>query len=65
VVCGAIVIEPTETESKDSLDLLIEAFKAIAEEAEKDPDLLWKAPHRCKVKRMDETGAARNPCLAG
>ncbi len=65
VVNGAIMIEPTETESKDSIDLLIEAFKAIAEEAERDPELLWNAPSRCKVRRMDETGAARNPCLCG
>jgi glycine dehydrogenase subunit 2 len=65
VVSGAIMIEPTETESKESIDLFIEAFKAIAEEAEKNPDLLWNAPSRCKVKRMDETGAARSPCLCG
>jgi glycine dehydrogenase subunit 2 len=65
VVSGAIMIEPTETESKDSIDLLIEAFKAIAEEAVRNPELLWNAPSRCQVKRMDETGAARNPCLAG
>jgi glycine dehydrogenase subunit 2 len=65
VVNGAIMIEPTETESKDSIDLLIEAFKAIAHEAETDPDLLWSAPSRCKVRRMDEPGAARNPCLCG
>ena len=65
VVNGAIMIEPTETESKDGIDLLIEAFKAIAEEAERDPELLWNAPLRCKVRRMDETGAARNPCLCG
>jgi glycine cleavage system P protein (glycine dehydrogenase) subunit 2 len=65
VVNGAIMIEPTETESKDSIDQLIEAFKAIADEAEKDPDLLWKAPTRCRVRRMDEASAARHPCLAG
>jgi glycine dehydrogenase subunit 2 len=65
VVNGAIMIEPTETESKDSIDLLIDAFKAIAEEAEREPELLWNAPSRCKVRRMDETGAARNPCLCG
>jgi glycine dehydrogenase subunit 2 len=65
VVNGAIMIEPTETESKETIDLFIEAFKAIAEEAKKDPDLLRKAPHHCKVKRMDETAAARHPVLAG
>ena len=65
VVNGAIMIEPTETESKEALDLFIEAFRAIAEEARKDPELLRKAPHHCKVKRMDETAAARHPVLAG
>jgi glycine dehydrogenase subunit 2 len=65
VVNGAIMIEPTETESKDSIDLLIESLKAIADEADKDPDLLWNAPTRCRVRRMDEAGAARHPCLAG
>jgi glycine dehydrogenase subunit 2 len=65
VVSGAIMIEPTETESKDSIDSLIEAFRAIAEEAEREPDLLRNAPSRCKVRRMDETEAARHPCLCG
>ena len=65
VVSGAIMIEPTETESKDGIDLLIEALKTIAREAESQPELLWNAPSRCKVRRMDETGAARNPCLGG
>ena len=65
VVNGAIMIEPTETESKDSIDLLIESLKAIADEADKDPELLWNAPTRCRVRRMDEAGAARHPCLAG
>ncbi len=65
VVNGAIMIEPTETESKDDIDLLIDAFQAIAREAEEEPDLLWNAPGRCKVRRMDETGAARHPRLCG
>ncbi len=65
VVNGAIMIEPTETESKDGIDLLVEAFRTIAREAENDPELLWNAPSRCKVRRMDETAAARNPCLGG
>ncbi len=65
IVDGAIMIEPTETESKEEIDLFIEACKTVADEAEKDPDLLRKAPEKCKVKRMDETAAARRPCLAG
>ena len=65
VVNGAIMIEPTETESREDIDLLIDALKAIAEEARTDPDLLREAPTRCKVRRLDETKAARQPCLTG
>ena len=65
VVNGAIMIEPTETESKQDLDLFIEACKAIANEAQQAPQLLLEAPQKCKVRRMDETAAARRPCLAG
>ena len=65
VVDGAIMIEPTESESKEDLDLFIESMIAIAKEAEENPDLVRKAPSKCKVKRLDETLAARKPCLAG
>ena len=65
VVHGAIMIEPTETESKEDIDLFIEALKVIAQEAKENPDLLREAPNRCKVRRLDETAAARKPCLAG
>jgi glycine dehydrogenase subunit 2 len=65
VVDGAIMVEPTETESKEDLDRFIEAMKAIAEEAATDPGRLKEAPHVCKVTRLDETAAARRPCLAG
>jgi len=65
VVSGAIMIEPTETEAKEDLDLLIDALKAIAIEARDNPQLLHEAPTRCKVKRIDEVEAARHPCLAG
>lgn len=65
VVDGAIMVEPTETESKEDLDQYIEAFKAVVNEAKADPDLLHEAPHKCKVRRLDETTAARKPCLAG
>ncbi|MDO9530069.1 MAG: aminomethyl-transferring glycine dehydrogenase subunit GcvPB [Syntrophales bacterium] len=65
VVHGSIMIEPTETESKEDIDLFIEALKAIADEAKKNPELLHDAPSRCKVRRLDETTAARKPCLAG
>jgi glycine dehydrogenase subunit 2 len=65
VVHGSIMIEPTETESKEDIDQFIEAFKTIANEAGRNPDLLHDAPKRCKVRRLDETTAARKPCLAG
>ncbi|RJQ50165.1 MAG: glycine dehydrogenase subunit 2 [Desulfobacteraceae bacterium] len=65
VVNGAIMIEPCETESKEDLDRLIEAFQSIAVEAEESPELLKNAPTRGKVRRLDETAAARNPCLTG
>ncbi len=65
VVKGAIMIEPTETESKEDIDLFIDALKSIANEARENPEILRQAPNRCKVKRLDETAAARKPCLAG
>jgi glycine dehydrogenase subunit 2 len=65
VVNGAIMIEPTETESKENIDQFIEAFKSIAREAEDASELLREAPTKCKARRMDETAAARRPCLAG
>lgn len=65
VVSGALMIEPTETESKDDLDRFIAALQAIAEEAHTKPEKLHQAPTKTKVRRMDETAAARKPCLAG
>ena len=65
VVNGALMIEPTETESKEDLDRFIEALQTIAKEAEENPDLLREAPHNCKVRRLAETTPARNPCLTG
>jgi glycine dehydrogenase subunit 2 len=63
VVHGAIMIEPTETESKEEIDLLIEAFQEIVREASENPEQLLSAPHRPKVTRLDEVQAARHPCL--
>ncbi|MGD8250768.1 MAG: aminomethyl-transferring glycine dehydrogenase subunit GcvPB [Desulfobacterales bacterium] len=65
VVQGAIMIEPTESESKETLDQFVEAMEAIVREAESDPLILKQAPTRTKVRRLDETGAARNPVLKG
>jgi glycine dehydrogenase subunit 2 len=63
VVKGALMMEPTETESKESLDRFIETMIAIAKEAEENPDLLREAPQKAKVKRLDEVLAARRPKL--
>jgi len=55
----AFMIEPTETESKDTLDEFIEAMKKIKEEIEKDPSLVKNAPHCTPLRRLDEAKAAR------
>ncbi len=59
----AIMIEPTETESKETLDEFIEVMRKIAAEAAQDPDILHGAPHNTPISRPDETTAARNPIL--
>ena len=63
IVPGALMIEPTESESKHELDNFIEAMKTIAKEAQENPEKVKSAPHRVGIKRMDETWAARNPIL--
>jgi len=60
---GALMIEPTETEPRAELDRFIAAMKAIAAEAETDPELVQSAPRTTPVKRLDETRAARQPIL--
>ncbi|MDI6725748.1 MAG: aminomethyl-transferring glycine dehydrogenase subunit GcvPB [Smithellaceae bacterium] len=65
VVKGAIMIEPTETETKEELDGFIEAFRAVVREVAENPLVIRDAPARCKVRRLDETAAARYPCLTG
>ena len=59
----SIMIEPTETESKETLDAFIDAMRKIAAEAESDPELLKSAPHSTPVRRPDETLAATHPVL--
>ena len=59
----AIMIEPTETESKETLDSFIEIMHRIASEAISDPEVLKTSPHTTPVRRLDETAAARNPRL--
>ena len=63
VVKGALMIEPTETESKEGLDRFIETMITIAGEATENPDLVREAPQRVKVRRLDEVLAARRPKL--
>ena len=59
----ALMIEPTETESKETLDAFIEVMRKIAAEAAEDPNILHEAPHNTPISRPDETTAARNPIL--
>lgn len=63
IVQGALMIEPSETESRQELDQFIQAMRCIAEEADTDPDLLRQAPHSTRVSRLDEVRAARRPVL--
>lgn len=58
-----IMIEPTETESKETLDSFIDTMIAIAKEAEENPEIVQEAPHTTVVSRLDETLAARKPVL--
>jgi glycine dehydrogenase subunit 2 len=57
------MIEPTETESKEDLDVFIESFKNVVKDAKENPEMLHDAPRKPKLRRLDETSAARHPCL--
>ncbi|PSH05400.1 MAG: glycine dehydrogenase (aminomethyl-transferring) [Acidobacteria bacterium] len=63
VVHGALMIEPTESEPLEELDLFVDAMKSIAQEAIDSPDLIKNAPHSTRLSRLDETAAARKPVL--
>ncbi len=63
IVRGAMMIEPTETESKRELDLFADAMISIAKEVEDDPELVTKAPHSTRTPRVDEVTAARKPIV--
>jgi glycine dehydrogenase subunit 2 len=63
IVRGALMIEPTETESKAELDLFIEAMIDICKEIETSPEIVTKAPHDTRTTRVDEVAAARRPIL--
>jgi glycine dehydrogenase subunit 2 len=63
IVPGAMMIEPTETESKQELDLFIDALISIAREIEIDPELVKTAPHSTRTSKVDEVAAARRPVV--
>ncbi|HEY3706578.1 MAG TPA: aminomethyl-transferring glycine dehydrogenase subunit GcvPB [Terracidiphilus sp.] len=63
IVPGALMIEPTESESVEELDLFIAAMRSIAKEVDEHPELVKTAPHSTRVSRLDEVGAARKPVL--
>jgi glycine dehydrogenase subunit 2 len=63
VVSGALMIEPTETETRETLDAFADALLSIAREAKENPTLLKSAPHSTPVGRLDEARAARRPIL--
>jgi glycine dehydrogenase subunit 2 len=63
VVSGALMIEPTETETPETLDAFVDAMLAIASEARENPDLVKNAPYSTPVGRLDEARAARRPIL--
>lgn len=63
IVHEALMVEPTETESRENLDELIHAFVEIYETAKNNPEYIRSAPHTTQVGRLDEVGAARNPRL--
>jgi glycine dehydrogenase subunit 2 len=63
IVAEALMVEPTETESKETLDKFIAAMCRIAEDIEQDPEIVKSAPHFTPVRKLDEAKAARSPCL--
>jgi glycine dehydrogenase subunit 2 len=63
IVQGAMLIEPTESVGRQELDQFIEAMRAIAREAQEDPELVINAPHDTRIGRLDEAAAARKPVL--
>ena len=63
IVPGALMIEPTESESREELDQFIDAMRQIAREADENPAVILNAPNATRVSRMDEVAAARKPML--
>lgn len=63
IVPGALMIEPTESEGRQELDLFIDAMRSIDQEARENPEIVKHAPHNTRIGRLDEVAAARNPVL--
>jgi glycine dehydrogenase subunit 2 len=63
IVSGALMIEPTESVSKEEMDSFIDALRSIAQEVEENPEFVLKAPYTTRVTRLDEAAAARKPVL--
>jgi glycine dehydrogenase subunit 2 len=63
LVDEALMIEPTETETKERLDHFAEVVRAILDEAKEDPQVARTAPHTTPVRRLDEAGAAKRPVV--
>jgi len=63
IVHGALMIEPTESESLEELDLFHRCHAAIAREVDETPELVKTAPHSTRVSRLDEVQAARKAIL--
>jgi glycine dehydrogenase subunit 2 len=63
VVKGALMIEPTECESKETIDAFVNALQTIVNDAKQRPDHVRSAPHLTRIARLDEARAARKPRL--
>ena len=64
IVPEALMIEPTETETRETLDAFVEAMRTVHAEAQADPERVKTAPHNLPVRRLDELAAARRPDVA-
>ena len=63
IVHEALMLEPTETETKETLDWAADVFRAVYERGKTDPEYLKGSPHSTEIGRPDEVAAARNPIL--
>ena len=63
IVKEAMMFEPTETESKETLDKVVEIMRGIITETDENPEILKTAPHNTSVRRLDDVKAARQPIL--